>query len=159
MPLLQSLMKVHENQEGLKPNMTYQLVRCANRNKHGIPITRQMSGIESKETSAQTCSISWILWLTQCVADDYVLLRHDSESMPNGIPAIREIVGSSSSRVETSYIFNIRTQNPLDLHNFDTTLKLPSRRNSSQTSTCLVPILWVLWSNSWTGYDIWGPIP
>lgn len=127
MSVLQALMKVHENQEGLKPNVTYQLVRCANENRHGRPITREMSGIESKETSVQTCSILWILCFTQCVADDYVLLGHDSASMANGSPAFRESVMSSSSRVETSYIFNIRTQNPLDLHNFDMTLKLPFR--------------------------------
>jgi len=52
-------------------------------------------------------------------------LGHDFASMANGIPTFRESVVSSSSRVETSYLFNFRTQNPLRLHNFDTALKLP----------------------------------
>lgn len=123
---VQALMKVHENQEGLKPIVTHQLVRCASENKHSWPITRELPGIKSKETSAQTCSILGILWFTQWVADDSVFLGHDFASMANGIPTFRGSVVSSSLRVETSYIFNFRSQNPFDLHNFDMTLKLPS---------------------------------
>jgi hypothetical protein len=70
----------------MKPNATYQLVRCANENKHGRPITRQMSGIKSRESSVQTYSILRILWFTQSVAEDSVLLGHDSASMACGIP-------------------------------------------------------------------------
>ena len=125
MSVLLSLMKVHENQEGLKPNVTYQLVRCANENKHGIPITRELFVIKNKETSIQTFSILRILRFTQWVADDSAFLGHDFASMANGIPTFRESVVSSSSRVETSYIFHFRNQNPLDVHNFDMTPKLP----------------------------------
>jgi hypothetical protein len=95
--------------------MWHQVVRCANENQHGRPITGELSGIKSKDTSVQTCSVWGILWFTQWVADDSVFLGHDFASMANGIPTFRESVVSSSSRVETSYIFNFRTQMTLKL--------------------------------------------
>jgi hypothetical protein len=107
MSVLQALTKVHENQEGLKPNVTYQLVRCANENKHGTPMNGELSGIKSKETSVQTCSILGISWFTQWVADDSVFLGHDFASMANGIPTFRDSVMSSSSRDEKHLTFLI----------------------------------------------------
>lgn len=80
-----------------------QWFNLSNENEHGRPITRGLSGIKSRETSVQTCSILRILWFTQREAGG-------SASMAKGIPTFRESVVSASPRAETSYIFNFRTK-------------------------------------------------